>query len=227
LSISQRKAKKQATTTVIEVDLIENKSEQSVTSHNVLQFKPDYLKVPDHKFVRMLANATTNGDRIVQYLDTKEKVDFIRQMTELTNNLRYFDLQRQLWQYHYDLGLKEGRWGAQLLNNYAKQHNSCRAYGYLKHVIEKRQKSIMNQIHRTIGELQQYLLKLEEHARQWQPSFDANILSCAMDEYVKKGQQRFIEEFNYKKKMIVINSNDHYLIRSFYYLQPNEEQVSS
>ena len=56
----------------------------------------------------MLANATTDGGRIVQYLNTKEKVDFIRQMTELTNNLRYFDLQRQLWQYHYDIGLKEG-----------------------------------------------------------------------------------------------------------------------
>ena len=217
--------KKQATATVTEVDLIENKSEQSVTSHNVLRFKPAYLRVPDHKFVRMLANATTNGDRIVQYLNTKEKVDFIRQMTELTNNLRYFDLQRQLWQFHYDLGLKEGRWGAQLLNNYAKQHNTCRAYSYLKHVIEKRQKSIVNQIHRIIDELQQYLLKLEEYARQWQPSFDANILSRAMDECVKKGQQRLVEEFNYKKKMIVMNSNDHYLIRSFYYLQPNEEQV--
>ena len=217
--------KKQATTTVTEVDLIENKSEQSVISHNVLQFKVAYLKVSDHTFVRLLANATTDGDRIVQYLNTKEKVDFIRQMTELTNNLRYFDLQRQLWQFHYDLGLKEGRWGAQLLNNYAKQHNTCRAYSYLKHVIEKRQKSIVNQIHRIIDELQQYLLKLEEYARQWQPSFDANILSHAMDECVKKGQQRLVEEFNYKKKMIVMNSNDHYLIRSFYYLQPNEEQV--
>ena len=47
-----------------------------------------------------------------------------------------------------------------------------------------------------------------------------------MDECVKKGQKRLVEEFNYKKKMIVINLNDHYLIRSFYYLQPNEESVS-
>ena len=210
----------------MEVDLIENNSEQSVTSHNVLQFKPVYMKVHDHTFVRMLASTTIDGVKIVQYLDTKEKVDFIRQMTELTNNLRYLDLQRQLWQYHYDLGLKEGRWGGQLLNNYAKQHNTCRAYGYLKHVIEKRQKSIMKQIHRTISELQQYMLKLEEHARQWQPSFDANILSHAMNEYVKKGQKRLVEEFDYKKKMIIINSNDHCLIRSFYCLQPNEEQVS-
>ena len=98
-----------------------------------LRFKSAYLKVPDHLFVRMLVNTTTDGDRIVQYLDTKAIVDFIRQMTEATNNLRYFDLQRQLWQYHYDLGLKEGRWRAQLLNNYAKQHNTCRAYSYLKH----------------------------------------------------------------------------------------------
>ena len=77
-----------------EVDLTVHKSEQSVSSRNVLRFKPAYLKVPDHLFVRMLANAITDGGRLVQYLDTKEKVDFIRQMTEVTNNLEYFDLQR-------------------------------------------------------------------------------------------------------------------------------------
>ena len=85
----------------------------------------------------------------------------------------------------------------------------------------------MNQIHRTIQELQQYLLKLEENVRQYQPSFHPNIFfSHAIDEYVKKGQKRLKEEFDYKKKMIGIDSNDHYLIRSFYDLQPNEEQVS-
>ena len=177
--------------------------------------------------VKMLANAITDCHGIVQYLDTKEKVNFIRQMTEVTNNLRYFDLQRQLWQYHYDLGLKEGCWGSQLLKSYAKEHNTCRAYSCLKHVIEKRQKLIMKQIHRTIQELQQYLLKLEANARQWQPSFDPNIFSHAIDEYVKKGQKRLKEEFDYKKKMIGIDSNDHYLIRSCYDLQPNQEQVSS
>ena len=58
----------------------------------------------------------------------------------------------------------------------------------------------MNQIHRNIHELQQYLVKLEENARQWQPSFDPNILSHAIDEYVKRGQKRLVEDFNYKKK---------------------------
>ena len=114
LSLSQRKAKKQATAKVIDVDLAKNKSEQSVSSHNVLRFKPTYLKVHDKIFVRMLANAITDGGGIVQYLDIKEKVNFIRQIIEVTNYLRYFDLQRQLWQYHYDLGLKEGCWGSQL-----------------------------------------------------------------------------------------------------------------
>ena len=57
--------KKQTTTAVTEVNLIENKSEQSLISHNVLHLKPAYLKVPDHTFVRMLANATTDGGRII------------------------------------------------------------------------------------------------------------------------------------------------------------------
>ena len=41
-------------------------------------------------------------------LDTKEKIEFVRQMTEATNNLYYFDLQRQLWQAYDDIGMQEG-----------------------------------------------------------------------------------------------------------------------
>ena len=47
--------------------------------------------------------------------------------------------------------------------------------------------------------------------------FDPNILSHALDEYVTKGQKQLKVEFDYKRKMIVINSNDHSIILSFYH----------
>ena len=114
-----------------------------------------------------------------------------------------------------------------LARSFAKQHRTCRAYGFRKDVIEKRQATIQKQMHRTIEALKGYMVKLEENARQWQPSFDPHLLSYAMDECVKKGQKRLRDEFDYKRKMITINMNDHYLIHSFYELQPTKEQVSS
>ena len=110
LSVSQRKAKKQATTGPMK----DNQDEESLQCHDSRRYKPAYLRVPDYTFVRLLARTINNSGKIIQCLDTKEKIDFIRQMTELTNDLQYFDLQRQFWQDHYDVGLKEGFWGSEV-----------------------------------------------------------------------------------------------------------------
>jgi hypothetical protein len=146
-------------------------------------------------------------------------------MTEVTNNLQYMDLQRHLWQDYYNIGIKEGIWAPQLSKYDAKQLNTCRTYGFPKHIIEKRQKTIENQIHRTINELQQYLIKLEQNSQQWEPPFDPNILSNAINECVKKGQKRLRQDFDYKTEMLTLDSNDRHLITAFYDLQPNKKQV--
>ena len=121
--------------------------------------------------------------------------------------------------------MKEGVYAPRVSKSYAKQHHTCRTYGFSKHIIEKRQQTIQHQLHLTVNELQQYLIKLEEYSKQWQPSLDTNLISSAINECVKKGQERLRQEFVYKRKMLTIDSNDHYLITKFYQLQPSEEQV--
>lgn len=185
------------------------------------------MTVPDHTFVRMLSKAIKNGEQIIPWLDTKENIAFIRQMARVTNNIRYFDLQRQLWDDHYNLGFKEGFWGMELSRSYAKQHRVCRAYSYQKNVIEARQMMAKNELQRNIDTLQKCLLELETNARSWQPPIDPYLLSYAIDEFVQHGQKRLRDDVDYKKKMLHINASDQYLIRSFYWLQPTQEQVSS
>ena len=102
------------------------------------------LKMPDHIFVRMLSKTAEKGERIIQWLDTGKKIDFIRQMAQVTNNIRCFDLHRQFWQEHYDLGLIESWWGMELARSYAKQHRVCRTYSFTKDVIEKQQRMAKN-----------------------------------------------------------------------------------
>jgi hypothetical protein len=203
----------------------QEENDESLSMNRIQTFKPSYLKVSDKIFKLMLSNAIKDDNKIIQYLDTNEKIQFVRQMIEITNNLQYLYLQDHLWQDYYNIGMKDGIWAQRLSKLYAKQHNTCRTYGFPKHIIEKRQQTITKQLQHTRNELQQFEIKLEQHAQQWHPSFDPNILSDTINTYVEKGQQRLTQEFDYRRKMLALYSNDHHLIKQFYNLQPNEEQV--
>ena len=189
-------------------------------------FRPGYLKVSDAAFKQMLINSIENGEQLAVCLNTDEKIQFVRRVTEMTNQIKYFDLQRQLWQDYYNLGLKEGQWAPQVSKSYAEEHRTCRTYGYRQHIIRKRQQTIQYQLQRSSNELQASIKELENYSKQWQPSFSANRLSEGIIQCVNKGQQRLREDFEYKKKMLQFDANDHYLIRTFYQCRPNQEEVS-
>ncbi|CAF4914875.1 unnamed protein product, partial [Rotaria socialis] len=80
-----------------------------LSEQNDLQqrFKPRYLRVSDKILKQMLSNTTEDNLDIRKCLDTTEKVQLVRQVIEATNNLYYYDLQRQLWQEYYNIGTKE------------------------------------------------------------------------------------------------------------------------
>ena len=195
-----------------------------LTNH-IKEFKPRYLRMSDKMFKQMLSNEIEHDDNTIQCLDTKEKIEFVRQMTEATNNLYYFDLQRQLWQAYDDIGMKEGVWMFRVSKSFAKQHHTCRSYGFAKHIIDKRQNKINQQFKQAIDRVQQYIIELEQNVQQWQPSIHPAILSNAINECVKNAQRRLRQTFDYKKKMLTFNYNDHHWIKQFYHLQPSQEQV--
>ncbi|CAF2053980.1 unnamed protein product [Rotaria magnacalcarata] len=127
------------------------------------RLKPSYLKGSDEIFKRFLSNAIKEGDQIVQYSDTDEKLQFVRQMTEETNNLYYIDLQRQLWQDHVNLDMQKHSWAPRVLKTFAKQHYTCLTYDdFPKHIVEQRQKTILRQFQQTTNQLQHYTMELEQ-----------------------------------------------------------------
>ncbi|CAF1349932.1 unnamed protein product [Adineta steineri] len=229
LSISKRNPKKKKTTTTTTTttttnpQLNDNNDDLSMNSSE--NYKPSYLKVSDRIFKQLLSNAIDNGHETIACLDTNEKLHFVRQMTEITNNLYFKDLQRQLWKEYYDISIKDDNWESTITNGYAHQHNTCRMYKPKKSLIEQRQIKVARQIQEIGSELQDYLIKLQNYGQQWQPSIDIDVLSHAINECVKNGQRRLKDEFNYKKEMLTCNSKDHELIGKFYKLKPNEEQI--
>jgi hypothetical protein len=147
----------------------------------------------------------------------------IRQLTELINNVHYFELQKHLWQSFYNIGLKENMWTPELTTN--STNNQHKPYFLPKHLIEKRQKRIVHQLQRTTNELHEFLINLEKDIQQWLPSIDFNLLIQFVTECVNKHQQRLKQEFQYKIEITELNLKDRQSIVKFYDLQPNQEQV--
>lgn len=222
----KQKKKDQASTTTTTTDQLMNSSEMEKTKKKKDQnFKPSYLQVSDRIFKEMLSNAIQGGQQLVQCLNTTEKLQFIRRIIELINQVHYFDLQQHLWQDYHNLGIKEGQWAPCVSISFAQQHQICRTYGYPQRVVEKRQKTIQNQLDKTIHELKLCQEELEQHSKEWEPSFDVNHLYQVMIAYVKKGQRRLREGFERRRKNLECDVQDHRLIRTLYQCEPNAEQV--
>lgn len=93
----------------LDMDL-DNKNKLLFPSNSIQRFKPHYLTLSEKIFKQLLWNAVPDRHKTVQCLNTDEKLQMVRQMTEITNNLHYFDLQQHLWQAYYNIGIKESLW---------------------------------------------------------------------------------------------------------------------
>jgi hypothetical protein len=178
----------------------------------------------------MLSNAIEDANKIVQCLDTDEKLQAIRHMMEIINNLHYFELQRDLWQAYFNIGLKENIWttsteAATNSNTTTNPKTTSHTYYYPKHLIEQRQRTIAHQIQRTTNELQQCSIDLQRNVEQWQPSIDFPRLKQIATECVNKAQQHLKQEFQYKAEIAELDLHDRQARTKFYDLQPNPEQV--
>ena len=183
------------------------------------RLKSEYLRVSNTRLKDMLMESSPNRDQIASYLNNDEKIQVVRQIIELSNQLQYLQLQEHLWQAYYNLGISAGQWEIRVSKSYAKHHGVCRSYGYPRHIVEKRQQNIQYQTQK-INEQLQHLLQ------QCLPIFDYTALGPTIDACIQKGQQRLRDEFDYRKQILILNANDHDSLKKFYQLQPDHEHVS-
>lgn len=209
----------------------QNNVEQAGTHNSyknecVTRVKPHYLRVSDKIFKQMLSEALQNDYEIVENLNTKEKIASVRQITELTNNFFYIRLERDLWQHYHDVSVKEGVWLQQLSKYFVRDHRIRLYCGFSQTTIEKRQQELLRKSQSIATQLYQYGVQLEKNVLLWQPPIDVLKLSKGIENLVKRAQQRLRQSFEVKKKMLTLHCHDYCLIRKFYDLKPNEEQVS-
>ncbi|CAF5034534.1 unnamed protein product, partial [Rotaria sp. Silwood1] len=224
LTISQEDMNNTNTTATFAHNAIRN-TENDSTNDYLENFKPHYLRVSDRVFKRMLAESIEDGSKLVQCLNTTEKLYAVRELAEITNNFYYKDFQEKLWQEYHNISSQDNNWESKITKQFARQNSLHQIYRPKKSYIQQRLATIAKQKLRLGKELQEHLAKLLNDIVHWQPSIDGTLLSYAINECVLHNQKKLKQEFQYKTEMIKLDCNDHQLLRKFYELKPNEELI--
>lgn len=188
--------------------------------------KPCFLGTSDRVFTEILSKAASDKLNIAECLNTKEKVELVRQLSEATSQLYYVELQQQLWQEYYNVGIKDNVWGMKISKRKAKWLATSRGFGYPRHTVEQRRITIAKQIKHAIDNQEMYATQLRNDVEHWKPPIDATALIETICELVKNEQRQLRQEFDFKKNLLFMNLNDHHLINEFFDLQPTDDEVS-
>ena len=205
-----------------------NKKNNRITmpTKQFYQELPDYLKVSDFAFKQMLSTTVEDADKIVQCVNTAERVILIRQYTYLVHRLLYIQLQQEQWNYYYQVGTTENIWNCRVSAKWAKENSICSRYGRSSAVVEQRRKKITQQLERAENAFKEF----EEHSLppwilECNLPFDVRTISSAVTAVVRKGQYKLRRQFEQNRQMLLLDSTDYRLVQAFYGLTPSLQQV--
>jgi hypothetical protein len=154
-----------------------------------------------------------------KFVDSENKVNFIRQLFELTNKLKYSKLQDEQWSYYDYLGTTEGIWTGRVSKKMALLHSMSYTYGRRKQLIVQRRKCFQEQ-------LQEITNKIQEHMKQSPYStIDSNQIVTIVTNIVDKDQYQLRLELERRRHILKFDAKDHQLVEAFYQLKPRQTEV--
>ncbi|CAF3838412.1 unnamed protein product [Rotaria sp. Silwood1] len=191
-------------------------------------YVPDYLKVSNRIFKQMLISSLDGAKDIVKRLNSKEKINYIRQYTCLIHRLFYVQLQESQWQYYYDTGIQQNIWSGRVSKKWAAMNSMNYTYGRSKNLIAQRLKKIERQLQEVSEALQNFGQQpLPQSLSEMNPPVDFTKLNAIVTAVVRKGQHKLKQQFEHNKKILILDSTDHRLVKNVYDLKPNKQQIRS
>ena len=186
----------------------------------------DYSTIPDEVFSQMLSVAFNGTEKLSCLLNANEKMKFIRHYTSLIDRQSYVQLQEFQWKYYYHIGTTRNIWNGHLAKHLAEKYSICHIYGRSKTLIEQRLKQIGRQLQQVHNAIQQF-----ENEMLSKCAFDEDCanamrkLSSILHPFVEEKQRSLQYEFEYKRKMFILDATDHQLLQKFCDAQPNKSHV--
>ena len=186
-----------------------------------------FTDTPDQVFDRMLLTSFPVEEKLDQFLNGKDKVEFIRRYTGLLDQLFYLKLKQAQWDYYLQIAQRQNIWTNRVPKLLAEKNSMAHAYGRSKSMIGQRR----IQIERKLEHVQNAIAQFEQQTlSQSVPNVDysseLNSLPSIVRTFVQENQQQVRSELEYKRKMLDLNATDHRLVQAFFDLKPKKGQVS-
>ena len=183
------------------------------TVEATIKIEPDYLKVPDYAFKKMLSTALEGGERVVQSLDTLDKLQYARDYAQRVNDICFLKLKQDYYEQYYQVVHNARVWSTPLSKEVIKKNHLHRMEFITQDNMERRRQSITEALKRAEEGL--------EHHKQSTISH----LSPLVLAFVRKGQQKLSADFKRKILLLQRDANDVQLVQAFYELKPTDAQV--
>jgi len=185
--------------------------------------KPNYLTMTDLVFLKRIISVALNTGSIsiIEWLDTTEKLLYVRQYAQLMNNVYCLRYQQDVWQTCYNVSMIAGIWSTTITKEMALENNLSRWLFTTRENVEKRQKIIIDQLNKAQQDLKEY----HEQQHTVDLSIDMKLLLKLITTLVGNELQQLRTEYEWEKLLFQYDANDYLQVKLFYDLNPTEDQV--
>ncbi|CAF3049806.1 unnamed protein product [Rotaria socialis] len=192
------------------------------------QLIPNYSKMSSRLFVDLLCtNLASHQNKIKHWLIHTNQLQRFRRYAELLNNILLLEIEQDYWETITDSVSIEIIWLSNMPKDTTKINSINWAYPRTIENLNKRQTIIQNKLKQAQHQL---MIQLKEESLIVRPSISKsidplNLLTTAIKELVHQGQQRLRTMYEEQKIIFGFDHNDLHLVKSFYDLNPTEEQL--
>ena len=191
---------------------------------------PNYSKFPDHLFKHLLCKTIPRyRHQISQYLTNPKLLSFIQQYAHLLCIIFQLEMENDYWKHAINGLLSAVNWLSRIPKNFTKRYSINWDYPRTEHNLRHRQRLTTNKLEKANREL---YFHLQQYSLCWPISHKRfrhrilTIISQALTVLIKNGLQKLHVKLEEKKTIMQFDAYDVYLLKSFYDLNPTEEQVN-
>ncbi|CAF3759549.1 unnamed protein product [Rotaria sp. Silwood1] len=209
------------------------RTHQKSTDHwkQLCKLLPNYKNLSHRKFKYLLSNVIpTYRQQIQQYLANTEMLQFVQQLAQLLCTFFQLKIEEAYWNYIANLNLPIMTWLSNISKDVTLQNSINWDHSKTKQNIQNRQNIIQNK-------LQQMAINLYNHLQRYSSSLgmdnnmtfeqSINIIQNPLLLLIEKDLHSFRTNFEQKIILLSYDINDAHLVKSFYDLNPIQEQMES
>lgn len=194
------------------------------------QLLPNYRNLSSVVFQHLLIQAlpTYYHDQIQYYLRNNDMIKILQELAQLICDYFQMKIEQDYWNYVANLDMSVLIWLSQISKEVMKENSLNWDHCKTPITIRNRQIFIKNNLEQVEMNLSNYLQRHSFNLRIEQRTYDEQFMSILLNILINGIQdslQNFINNFQKKSILLTYDINDAYLVKTFYDLNPTNEQV--